>query len=239
MELSEEENKWYNYNAEDEIVNEGSSGEQEKSLIGELLKQLKPGTEIYSLSMPAYLMSLKTSKLNLLGPVSLLDGINLCKDPAERCLKVALWVFSSWRSVPSKTLEQSKPVNSIQFSTSSIIRFWEKFLNANGNMNLIKVSLNLFLNKFLTHLQFHVSIHSIQRENSLTMDTLNQHLDFIGTLFTLKLKEISTLNFGDLKRNTKLPTQRFIALECSWEAEILKFGTILMLFVKALDFPAM
>jgi hypothetical protein len=59
MELTEEENKWYTYNAEDEIVNEGSSGEQEKSLIGELLKQLKPGTEIYSLSMPAYLMSLE------------------------------------------------------------------------------------------------------------------------------------------------------------------------------------
>ena len=57
MDLSEKDNVWYNYNAEDELVSNGNSGEQEKSLIGEILKQLKPGTEIYSLSMPAYLMS--------------------------------------------------------------------------------------------------------------------------------------------------------------------------------------
>eukprot|EP01080_Neovahlkampfia_damariscottae_P009645 gene9645-1849_t len=116
MELTEKDNIWYNYNAEDEIVNNGSSPDQEKSLIGEILKQLKPGTEMYSVGLPAYLMrpvSLLEKMSTYAVPNFLLDGINLCNDPAERMLKVALWVFSSWRAVPSKTLEQSKPYNPV------------------------------------------------------------------------------------------------------------------------------
>lgn len=51
------EEEIYSYSCEDELAPLRSEGTEEKSIIKELIKQLSPSQELYSLSMPAFVMS--------------------------------------------------------------------------------------------------------------------------------------------------------------------------------------
>lgn len=70
-----EETDLYNYACEDELAPLRKEGSEEKSIIKELIKQLSPSQELYSLAMPAFVMRRNPTNLSL-GPVSLLEKLS-------------------------------------------------------------------------------------------------------------------------------------------------------------------
>ena len=68
--IPEEDEKYYKYDGEDVLIHqlnrEVKETNQQKSVFLELIKQLKPGVEIYRLNIPSF----------LLHPISLLEKIS-------------------------------------------------------------------------------------------------------------------------------------------------------------------
>jgi hypothetical protein len=56
MSKEKDENDVYNYKSEDELVISISNTQTQKSLFYEILKKLKPGVEIYRISMPSFML---------------------------------------------------------------------------------------------------------------------------------------------------------------------------------------
>lgn len=76
--LSEEDDKVYQYPSEDLIVHqrtdESKSASKQKSVFLELLKQIKPGVELYKISIPTFILH----PISLLERISTSFAINSC-----------------------------------------------------------------------------------------------------------------------------------------------------------------
>jgi hypothetical protein len=54
--MTDKEDEIYDYACEDQLAPPRGEGTEEKSIIRELIKQISPSQELYSLSMPAFVM---------------------------------------------------------------------------------------------------------------------------------------------------------------------------------------
>lgn len=114
------------FTAEDHSLYEGYDPEEykpaennaNKSVIPEFIKQLKPGMELYRVSIPVFILQ----------PISLLEKVSIYSTPTsalhrlcteenlparERMLLLTNWLLSTWRSVPRLGIHESKPYNPI------------------------------------------------------------------------------------------------------------------------------
>lgn len=89
-----------------------------KSVVAEFIKQLRPGMELYRVSIPVFILQ----------PISLLEKVSIYSSPTdalqvlcsednlsaqERMLLVTNWALSTWRSIPRQGIHECKPYNPI------------------------------------------------------------------------------------------------------------------------------
>lgn len=106
----------YNYVSEEEVMIQRSSSEQEKSIITELIKQLSPTGNLFSLSMPGFVMkpiSLLEKLSSYAYPSHFIENILQIDKPEQRILRIVGWMLTNWHFVPSNTLQNSKPYNPV------------------------------------------------------------------------------------------------------------------------------
>lgn len=114
--FTEDDEKLYNYVSEEEVVIQRSSSEQEKSIIAELIKQLSPTGNLFSLSMPGFVMkpiSLLEKLSSYAYPSHFIEKILQVDKPEQRMLRIVGWMLTNWHFVPSNTLQNSKPYNPV------------------------------------------------------------------------------------------------------------------------------
>jgi len=106
----------YKYKSEDELVlSIGKDQKNQTSIFYEILKKLKPGVEIYKISMPSFLLSpvsfLEKISTNCC-PNSIVSNLNDEKGTAQiRMAKITAWVISVWRNINKTGFAHSKPYN--------------------------------------------------------------------------------------------------------------------------------
>jgi hypothetical protein len=90
--------------------------DQQVNIMGEFLKQLKPGVELFRIQVPIFLIqpvSFLEKMSTYSRPNSLILSAPTESDSEKRFLKVLGWVLSNWSTVPRKGIVGSKPLNPI------------------------------------------------------------------------------------------------------------------------------
>ncbi|KAL9644162.1 hypothetical protein ABK040_005626 [Willaertia magna] len=115
LELLKSQQETYNEDPEDEYLKVRDS-EDAYNLIYEFLKQLKPGTELWRISVPTYILqpvSLLEKLSHYSSPNHTIEDINKEQSAEQRFIKVLAWIISNWRSIPRPGLTHSKPYNPV------------------------------------------------------------------------------------------------------------------------------
>jgi hypothetical protein len=117
---NEEDELFYKYSSEDMIKHlqsdENKAILKQKSVFLELLKQIKPGVELYRISIPTFILH----PVSLLERISSTSVMNSCMNNWEgvsaefRMLKIVGWLTAQFRNIPREGIDGSKPYNPIR-----------------------------------------------------------------------------------------------------------------------------
>jgi len=116
LQVLREQQNLYDEDCEDDYLKHTNTTGDEYSVFYEFIKQIKPGMELWRLSVPAFILqpvSLLEKLSHYAAPNELSEHIHEIEKPDERFLQVLNWVLSNWRTIPRVGLESSKPYNPI------------------------------------------------------------------------------------------------------------------------------
>ncbi|KAF0981562.1 hypothetical protein FDP41_012219 [Naegleria fowleri] len=115
IEIYKEQENIHKEDPEDEYL-KVKDREDSYNIIYEFLKQLSPQTELWRISVPAYILqpiSLLEKISHYSSPNNTIEKINEEQSPEKRFISILAWVISNWRTIPRHGMQQSKPFNPV------------------------------------------------------------------------------------------------------------------------------